>query len=1193
MAAKVYKPEYPGLYYFDTFTFTTLGTSGHRGPDPTKGYANAPWRDGDFSIVDGQQLWTVPATGTYHVVAAGAYGATPGRTVSGDVDLYEGQTLTMLVGQQPTPLTSNAQDNLTVGGGGGTFVVSDGVPLIVASGGDGTGGHAASFDLKFRQEGIPNFVLNATFVTTLDDTGNRLTALAINLSTFEIIGSRLFEWSVENYTWSLNHLFASETCLYVDDTIAYTTNWSILSSPYSIRINEFEYGTWNLLRYTDITSLFQISSVQMSQGGTTLLLGNFNTRNILLYKRIGTSWVFTIEITGENFGTFGTLSEDGNRFVSRSQSGTVLYVRDYPWSTRTDYSVNEYPYGCISPDGSLYTTFGNVYSLTDGSIVFPSLPGYIFQNNSAINISKDNKTITKNVTGTGLQIIKYPFTSVSSTVSGVFFFQSKLNQDATVFTNSELSDVIVFNTEASRPQPAIAQPYGAGNGINGAGYFSDGSATSTTFQFLKPSAYVNGGYGNIYVRTVVPEEGGFGGGQSPVASGFSGGGGYTGSPGSGAVGALCYADASVANFTDLGASCNTSGTVTVTLIDPVPLVETWSWDDEAPWENINTFQSNAYTVSWCESLGVFLVAGNETTPQLSISKDGKTWTQPILTGASIIYSTAKTLVSATDKPIVIWGDLTSNDGTTWKYNNMPISDQPRTVYLNNMFLTSANQPAYGGYGLYTSTDGFTWSCVSPSFYGTVNAYNNSVYVGILSTFATQGGSIMFSNNLINWTTVDTEQTFNSVAYGNGVFVAVGGGAYVSVDGITWNQSTVPDGWIPENTDIIFGNGVFIVSSHRSFSTGYINIYSTVDGINWVFESRYTDNTNNNLVITYSPSLQVFLSMKYQKTPQLSIDARYFVPSGTTFKEVPQDFAWSTELQALVVVTGAYGITSPVYMYTSFDQGKTWEEKLLFEEFLVNYNIHVVWSRELGSFFIYLATSYTSLTIFTSTDGVTWNSIIKPLNSNGFEFTKPFWCKQKGIFTNGRFSSRDGITWVQGDEYTSRSVVAYSEKLGIFISSYLYPSGTCGYSYDGSHWTNLPYFFTSVAWSPSLGLFVAVDQTTDYPTIVSLYGSTNGINWNKISEIINVGGQLGYSIFWIVWSDELQKFYSLFAFPFVSHPFRLSESSDGYTWTTTYPEINTGDYTYNFFWVSGLDRFVVQSKENFKGLTFSTKSIKQF
>jgi hypothetical protein len=134
---KTYNPIYPGLYYFDTFTFTTLETSGRRGPDSTSEYINPPWNPGQFSIVDGQQYWTVPASGTYRIEAAGAYGATPGRVVSGDVNLYEGQILQILVGQQPTPLTAITEDNITVGGGGGTFITTNGTPLIVASGGDG------------------------------------------------------------------------------------------------------------------------------------------------------------------------------------------------------------------------------------------------------------------------------------------------------------------------------------------------------------------------------------------------------------------------------------------------------------------------------------------------------------------------------------------------------------------------------------------------------------------------------------------------------------------------------------------------------------------------------------------------------------------------------------------------------------------------------------------------------------------------------------------------------------------------------------------------------------------------------------------------------------------------------------------------------------------------------------------------
>ena len=136
----MYKPIWPGTYYFNTFTFTSMGNSGHRGPTPDQTYADAPWPSSSyFSIKNGQQNWTVPANGTYQLTAAGAYGATPGRVVTGQVTLSEGQVLTMLVGQQPTPLTANVADNVTVGGGGGTFVVTNGVPLIVASGGDGSG----------------------------------------------------------------------------------------------------------------------------------------------------------------------------------------------------------------------------------------------------------------------------------------------------------------------------------------------------------------------------------------------------------------------------------------------------------------------------------------------------------------------------------------------------------------------------------------------------------------------------------------------------------------------------------------------------------------------------------------------------------------------------------------------------------------------------------------------------------------------------------------------------------------------------------------------------------------------------------------------------------------------------------------------------------------------------------------------
>ena len=189
--------------------------------------------------------------------------------------------------------------------------------------------------------------------------------------------------------------------------------------------------------------------------------------------------------------------------------------------------------------------------------------------------------------------------------------------------------------------------FGPGTGGSGAGYYGSGASTNPYLQFLVPYAYVNGGYGNSYEygQPTLLENGGFGGGQSPIGLvtaidkitgdgttatcnthvphgypynyivniagtgdydgvqqiqvqdsnvftflssntqtvttgtvvGFpygnsSGGGGYTGSPGDGSQGATCYADPSVQNFTDLGATSSASGYVTISLVNPAPLV---------------------------------------------------------------------------------------------------------------------------------------------------------------------------------------------------------------------------------------------------------------------------------------------------------------------------------------------------------------------------------------------------------------------------------------------------------------------------------------------------------------------------------------------------------------------------------------------------------------------------------------------
>jgi len=137
-AEKIQNNSYPGLYLFDTFTFTSLGTTGRFGPPISNTYpGTVPWTEPSYWYIDnGVQYWTAPASGIYQVTAAGAMGEASGRIIQGNVSFYEGQVLKLLVGQ--IPLSALVADHVTTGGGGCSSVSTDAdLPILVGAGGDG------------------------------------------------------------------------------------------------------------------------------------------------------------------------------------------------------------------------------------------------------------------------------------------------------------------------------------------------------------------------------------------------------------------------------------------------------------------------------------------------------------------------------------------------------------------------------------------------------------------------------------------------------------------------------------------------------------------------------------------------------------------------------------------------------------------------------------------------------------------------------------------------------------------------------------------------------------------------------------------------------------------------------------------------------------------------------------------------
>jgi Photosynthesis system II assembly factor YCF48 len=182
--------------------------------------------------------------------------------------------------------------------------------------------------------------------------------------------------------------------------------------------------------------------------------------------------------------------------------------------------------------------------------------------------------------------------------------------------------------------------------------------------------------------------------------------------------------------------------------------------------------------------------------------------------------------------------LTSPDGITWTSTISGITNRFNSVaYADDKY--GGLFVAVGDNGaILISQDKTNWSIVGS---GTAATLSKVIYEQ--GRFVTVGGAIVTSSDGVNWSQVSTpENTIPpsgfGVAYGNGIFDAFG---FISPDGVNWT-SIVPAvnpqyiGNIAFN-DIAFGNGIFVaVGGTQSIGFGppmpLQAIITSQDGINW-------------------------------------------------------------------------------------------------------------------------------------------------------------------------------------------------------------------------------------------------------------------------------------------------------------------------------------------------------------------------
>jgi len=1186
----MYKPLYPGTYYFNNFTFTTMGNSGHRGPTSDQTYADAPWPSSSyFSIENGQQNWSVPANGVYQLTAAGAYGATPGRVVTSQVTLSQGQVLTMLVGQEPTPLTANVADNVTVGGGGGTFVVTNGIPLIVASGGDGSGSSSSSGSFlpsgpgtggsgagyygngsqtnPYFQFLVPNSYVNGGYGNryeygqpTLSDDGgfgggqspiNIVTAIdRITVSggvatcnthvphgypynyIVKISGTTYYD-GTQNITVKASNVFTfstSNTQTVTTGTVSGLATGSSGGGGYTGSPGD---GVSGATCYADasVQNFTDLGATSNSAGYVSISLVNpIPVPQSITWNQTWTNRPSKIPYTT----TWSSVAYGNGTYVAVSNNGTypVMYSKDgINWSIETFGSVVK-PWVSVTYGNGSFVTVGNDHS------VMSSSDGINWTNNGVSLSGNWAASAYGNGVFVSLDYYGYsPYIAGIYSYNGVDYLQSNApygNWACLIYAQSK------FVASGSGGFGSSGPFYGAMTSLDGINWTKSLSAP------------IGGWYGLAYGNgTFVAVDDGYSSGT--VISSSDGDNWTVRTAPSQRWQAVAYGNGI---FVAVGWSTSGYTGKIITSSDGI------SWTTQ-------TFPVAGYPsqqfVAVSYGNGTFVIVDTNGQKTLT-SPNGVTWTvrtpgvsftgQPPQTklyfvNGKFYYMNYNYILSSSDG--ISWTNLTSTMKPTF----------PVIFYVNGTYYCPPNVISYDG------INGLTKNFSSVT-------YGNGKFIGLSTSFPYSYSTDGLAWTLSNTLTIDT---WSSIAYGSGKFATVaknGTTANVaySSDGVTWSNATTgttSNTW----TAVAYGNGTFVTVAPQASGLASNVMYST-NGQTWIQGSPISFSSNciaygggyfaapsSNASIA-SVGLLTGTTWSYSKIPSASYTGiTYGTPgfsavssSAIAFNFTPTFWFDVRNLQnknlqfsnwqGITFGNGVWVAAGNGYIQTSRDIGNTWST-------YISSNIScITYSRETGTF-VAISNTFTNGT-YTSTDGLTWTQYKNlPTNVNSASTSIAY---GNGLYVsvlNGDSNvlySRDGQYWSAVNVSSGIqpwNSVAYGNGQFVAVAS----NGYKMTSTNGTTWSVLPTpptSFFSITYGN--GKYVAIGYyTTSYGNPVGSSGtSSDGISWSTVTVYNYYWCSIAYGngIFVAVGTDGTNV--------------KLMTSSNGTSWTETVLSITVAWYS---------------------------------
>jgi len=184
--------------------------------------------------------------------------------------------------------------------------------------------------------------------------------------------------------------------------------------------------------------------------------------------------------------------------------------------------------------------------------------------------------------------------------------------------------------------------------------------------------------------------------------------------------------------------------------------------------------------------------------------------------------------------------LLSPTGLTWTSRSAPWARTPVMAYGNGRFLAISQTENGLRREAWTSPDGEVWTPQSDPVLTDSAGFGLTVVNAPSILFAGVGqgtgpgfsGAVVTSPDGQSWTRRSSADYYGlgSLAYGNGQFVAVGGGKVrTSADGLTWTARSANLDPLESIGPVVFGNGKFVALGHAAMSKFTL---TSSDGATW-------------------------------------------------------------------------------------------------------------------------------------------------------------------------------------------------------------------------------------------------------------------------------------------------------------------------------------------------------------------------